>query len=882
MNELLTNIKGIIIAQIKADQTVNRISHEILNEYLDDVFVKSENKRKLNKDEKELLFQELSNYFIADINYDNDLILIERGVMIFDPKRHIDWNNENNKRFYWKKQREFLMRTLGKRTDNKNASEIINSIDFETSEILTQMENPLRLEFDSRGLVVGYVQSGKTANFTALISKSVDAGYRFIIVLAGVHDELRQQTQIRIDRELTGHNNLNLEGDFIEWNDLESPKRWRSLTAAGYLDGKETGEFSGKGIDKFKDEFLSTEKPVIAIVKKNVRIMDRLIKWIKNSEEIDRVGVPLLIIDDEADQASVDGNATKEDIDPTKTNARIRQIIELFKRSSYVGYTATPFANVFIKHDTEHENLGDDLYPRNFIHSLPEPTGYFGTKRIFNNQLDKYFVKQVSDTKVEKKELADRGNITSNLVQAIYSFIIGIALRNLRGQEKMPMSMMINVDHRVAKMNRIGEVIIDYLKILQRHFNENEIGTAYDSFIKDSMDLDNQLNSKNIFFSKSVLIDEVINIIKSDIIKVRVLNSSNEDKLDYAKEPGMKVIAVGGNKLSRGLTLEGLMTTFYLRESKQFDTLLQMGRWFGYRKGYEDLVRIYTSKILWSQFKDLAIVELEFRANIKEMKEEEPPATPKEFAIAVRQIQGLLPTAKNKLGAAILENNFGGSQVSVTRLALEKPEIIDNNFFVIKKTISNIQNSSSKFFRLKQGKYSSLLAKEVKIDFLKEFIKDFALSEDEKGGTLESFNKQDLINYLEKARIENFNVAIISLEKRDSQDIIQLPNNLEIIPVNRARLGISPVNGSYNIKGISDKLDRRVDLSVSAKNEYDGRTTPLLLLYFIDKDSKPKSGTWEELYKNISIRKKRNPVSYALIFPNIKEAPGVYKQNITK
>ena len=183
---------------------------------------------------------------------------------------------------------------------------------------------------------------------------------------------------------------------------------------------------------------------------------------------------------------------------------------------------------------------------------------------------------------------------------------------------------------------------------------------------------------------------------------------------------------------------------------------------------------------------------------------------------------------------------------------------------------------------MKQGKYSSLLAKEVKIDFLKEFIKDFALSEDEKGGTLESFNKQDLINYLEKARIENFNVAIISLEKRDSQDIIQLPNNLEIIPVNRARLGISPVNGSYNIKGISDKLDRRVDLSVSAKNEYDGRTTPLLLLYFIDKDSKPKSGTWEELNKNISIRKKRNPVSYALIFPNIKEAPGVYKQNITK
>ncbi len=395
MNELLINIKTQLIAQIRASG-VERINVDSLNSLIDSYRLWTDDNRPLTIDERTKLFDELCNYFIADLNYATDLIQLERGLVItdHDPKMHTEWEFETEKRFYWRKQREFLMSVLAKKSGSEEASRIINSIDFETDEILRNMENPLRIEFDSRGLVVGYVQSGKTANFTALISKAADAGYRFIIVFAGIHDELRQQTQIRIDRELSGHNNLNLDGDFIEWNDYESTKRWRSLTSAGYLDGKETGEFSGKGIYKFKDEFLSKEKPVIAIVKKNVRIMDRLIKWISNSEEKDRINVPLLIIDDEADQASVDGNATKDETDPTKTNARIRQIIELFKRSSYVGYTATPFANVFIKHDSEHENLGDDLYPRNFIHSLPEPRGYFGTNRIFNDNLDELLLKR--------------------------------------------------------------------------------------------------------------------------------------------------------------------------------------------------------------------------------------------------------------------------------------------------------------------------------------------------------------------------------------------------------------------------------------------------------------------------------------------------------
>jgi hypothetical protein len=882
MNQLLENIKTQIIAQIRATSNIERITKELLNSILEGYRLWLEGNRILSDDEKKVLHEELSNYFIADLNYDTDLVQLERGMVISDtdPKKHTEWEPDIKKRFYWRKQREFLMTTLEKKNGQEESSRIINSIDFETDTILKNMENPIRSDFDSRGLVVGYVQSGKTANFTALIAKAADAGYRFIIVLAGIHDELRQQTQIRIDKELTGHNNLNLDGSFIEWNDYEETRRWHNLTSAGWLDGKETGEFSGKGINKFKDIFLSKERPVLAIIKKNVKIMERLIKWIENSDEKDRVNVPILIIDDEADQASVDGNANKEETDPTKTNEKIRKIIELFVRKAYVGYTATPFANVFIQHDSEHEKLGDDLYPRNFIHSLPEPSGYFGTRRIFADDLDNYFVKQIKDSKKEKKDLADLGIITSDLVSSIYDFIIGIALRNLRGQEKMPMSMMINVDHRVNKMNRIGELLKEYiLKSLPEHYDIDAIEAAYIKYILDSKKLNEKLASNNQYFKWEIIKNEVVKVIKSKAIKISVLNSSNEDKLDYAKDPSMKVIAVGGNKLSRGLTLEGLMVTFYLRESKQYDTLLQMGRWFGYRKGYEDLVRIYTNNTLWRQFKDLAIVELEFRESISEMINEEPPKTPKEFAVAVRQILGLLPTAKNKLGAAILENYYGGSQVSVTRLTLESPETIDQNLIVTECLIEKIENSGNKFNKIKNSDFSTVLSLKSDISFLKEFVENFKLGEDLNGVCLESFSKNDLLRYITKSNIKFFNTAIVSLEKRSEQDVIKLRKNINIVPVNRARLDISPINGSYSIKGISDKLDRRIDLPKTSKNEYDQRIEPLLLIYFVDKNSTTTKSIWKNLYENIK-NDKRNPVSYAIIFPADNVGKGIFKQLI--
>lgn len=884
--ELIQNIKGQLIGQIKSSG-ITRITKENLVNLLNGFKVWTQDNRLLSDEEKDALFIELSSHYVADLNYDTDLVVLERGNSITDndSSMHTDWDPEATNRFYWRKQREFLMEVLAKRGDKEQAAQIINSIDFETEHILRNMENPLRPEFDSRGLVVGYVQSGKTANFTALISKAADAGYRFIIVLAGIHDELRQQTQIRIDRELSGHNNLNLKGDFVEWNNFEEPRRWYNLTSAGWLDGVETGEFSGRGINKLKDVFLSKERPVIAIIKKNVQIMERLIKWIGFSEESDRVNVPVLIIDDEADQASVDGNANKEDTDPAKTNAKIRTIINLFSRTGYVGYTATPFANVFIKHDTEHDELGQDLYPRNFIHSLPEPPGYFGTRRIFYDNSDSYFVKKISDPNLDKNELTDRGNITNDLVSSIYSFLFAIAIRKLRGHQMSPMSMMINVDHRVTKMNRIGEIVTSYMAaILPNHYNEINLNKALSDYLSDCEILKSNLNLTNKLFNNDIIINEVIEIIKSKEIKVRILNSSNKDKLDYAKEPSMKVIAIGGNKLSRGLTLDGLSITYYLRESKQFDTLLQMGRWFGYRKGYEDLVRIYTSETLWTQYRDLAIVELEFRANIQEMINDDKK--PREFAVGVRQILGLLPTAKNRLGAAVLEDYFGGSQVSVTRLTLEQPEIIDLNMAAVEKLINKINLSRINYIDKSSNDYPTKLALSVDNNPILEFINEFNIAVDSNGNSLE-FQKDQLIKYINKRILKKefskWNVGIVSIGKSNDEQLVNLPGGITVRTINRARFKTKPVNGAYNIKAVSSKADRNMDLPTFAINEYDQRDKPLLLLYFINKNSKPqtKNESWREpLYEGIDEALKRNPVSYSIIFPSENGAPGVFKQTI--
>src|SRR6266542_1188387 len=310
-----------------------------------------------------IFLQIIETAFLERIQYkrSHDGAILIPVSIVSDPRDHEEWydawlaeNNNLEGSYYWKRLENFLSYELTRKYGAEVAGKIVRSIDEATFSILKKLANPVRRQFSYKGLVVGFVQSGKTANFTALIAKATDAGYKFIIVLSGIHSVLRRQTQIRLDKELTGMNDLRIDEPFID--EPSDIKRWNRITTArlrerrtrdGELRIRDLGEFDTVNVDPF-GSICNRTTPTIAIIKKNVRVLNRLIEYINKSTEENRRNIPVLIIDDEADQASIDGNANDPDSDPTSINDRIRRLISLFTRKAYIGYTATPFANVLI------------------------------------------------------------------------------------------------------------------------------------------------------------------------------------------------------------------------------------------------------------------------------------------------------------------------------------------------------------------------------------------------------------------------------------------------------------------------------------------------------------------------------------------------------
>ena len=260
--------------------------------------------------------------------------------------------------------------------------------------------------------------------------------------------------------------------------------------------------------------------------------------------------------------------------------------------------------------------------------------------------------------------------------------------------------------------------------------------------------------------------------------------------------------------------------------------------------------------------------------------------TPKEFAIGVTQILGLLPVAKNRMGAAFLQNAYGGRQVSVTRLTLEFPQLIDNNVECTKTLLNKIEASGINYKKTNSIDYPSLLASNVPNKFILDFLEKFHIAVDIDNSSLE-FSKVDLIKYINnsisKGVINSWNVGIVSVEPNNDNQIMKLTSKVSVRCVNRARLKSPPVNGAYNIKAVTSKSDRIMDLNKGAKNEYDNRKSPLLLIYCISKNSKPQQNVptlREELYKNIVKSKQRNIISYSIIFPPDSSSKSVYKIEI--
>jgi len=544
---------------------------------------------------------------------------------------------------------------------------MVQSLSDVGSRILGHLQDPgSDGSWNRRGLVIGHVQSGKTANYIGLVAKAADAGYKFIIVIAGIHNSLRKQTQERIDEGFIGRssdpNNRVLAGVGLNGG-YPHPA---TLTSIHEDFNKNTAAKSGWRINDFS-------KPIILVIKKNVRTLDALHKWLKdlNTQGNGRISdVPMLLIDDEADNASI--NTNKPDLDPTRTNAMIRKILGLFAKSCYLGYTATPFANIFINPDAYGSEVYEELFPRDFIYCLDAPNTYFGPDKVFlDDTTSSTFLEPITDCEEyipwsHKKDYSVT-ELPPSLYRAIHQFVLARAIRNLRGHSGKHCSMMINVSRFVAVQKEIRSLISRYEKKLREAIKANyampEELTCNNKYI---LELKNVFESDfpNCGFTWPKVKKSLWSVF--DSLRIYVVNSKTDEVLDYKKYEkdgnGLTAIAIGGLSLSRGLTIEGLCVSYMYRNTRMYDTLMQMGRWFGYRPDYEDLCLIHLSSDSINWYSHIADASEELRQQIKQMRRD--GLSPRQFGLYVRaHPDSLLITAANKMKDAkkiVVKGNFSG------------------------------------------------------------------------------------------------------------------------------------------------------------------------------------------------------------------------------
>jgi len=622
-----------------------------------------------------------------------------------DPTGHVPWlpsKRAEIKWKFWSRYVTYLERDFGM------PPEVVNNLHDLTDKILERLEEPQRDgPWDRRGMVVGSVQSGKTANYIGLINKAIDAGYKLVIILAGIHSNLRAQTQLRLDEGVLGFDtqkNRKLSGD-SRWIGVGKLPGDR-LVVHSLTSSAEKGDFS-KPVAESIGVMLGGD-PVVLVVKKNSPLLGNLIKWVIAVAGHEDTGlktipnVPLLLIDDEADNASINVK-DRRDADPdsdsvSAINGKIREILSAFEKSAYVGYTATPFANIFINPAAQTEQHGEDIFPRSFIINVKAPTNYIGPAKVFGLDgdvdagieahealpivrdlhaepfLDDYMVPTAFPQPHKITHVP--AELPRSLKVALRCFILTCAARRARGQDRKHNSMLVHVTRFQAVQEHAARLLRDELIGLQKRIEMHD-GARRPTLREELRDL---WQREFVPISKAMAgeaggplawedVDAELHAAASKIAVVTV-NASAGTPLDYKEHEaeGRSVIAVGGDKLSRGLTLEGLSVSYFLRTSKMYDTLMQMGRWFGYRPGYLDLCRLFTTNTLIDWYRHIALAEAELRREFDYMVGAK--LTPLDYGLRVRtHPEGMIVTALNKMcHSQTLELSWAGVLVQTTQL----------------------------------------------------------------------------------------------------------------------------------------------------------------------------------------------------------------------
>ena len=796
-----------------------------------------------------------------------------RMPWINDRKGTITWN-------FWNRYREYLQ------YDKSYPENVLSQLDKLTDRTLDGLFNPeIKDGISKYGLVVGQVQSGKTSNYTGLICKAADAGYKLIIVLAGIHNNLRSQTQLRLDEGFLGfdtqhqrafdQNGVKIGVGMISQNGIA-----HSLTSS--LDN---GDFTAGAASSLGINF-NTNEPIVAVVKKNSKVLERLLKWLTaqaielpdGRKVIDSKS--LILIDDEADNASI--NTNPDDDTSTRINSLIRDILRIFHKSGYVGYTATPFANIFIPIEE------DQIFPRDFIINIPAATNYIGPDKVFgirpieDDELSDTvlpIVNRINDYNSlipngHKKTTALPDELPNSVSLAIKSFITTCAIRRLRGQENAHNSMLVHVSRLIKWQNHIKDLVENTFDFYRRgiefktpqiieEFRQvfEEDSEGYKSYTTVSQQiLDTELRNIDTNTQVHVWEDVLANLHEAaSRIIVKEINGGSGDVLNYFDHKnGLSVIAIGGDKLSRGLTLEGLSVSYYLRASRMYDTLMQMGRWFGYRPGYVDLCRLFTSKELNEWFCHITLASEELRSEFDYMADV-AGSTPEQYALKVRTHPGVLQiSASNKIRRAVnVDVSWAGRLVESYQLQ-KNPTVIANNLKATEDLITSLDNS----FSIQSNNY---LWRDVNAELIKPFLGSFKVPD-----SLVRVDPSNLLQFLNvqlsNGELTNWNVGLMTKSVTSERHSINANGNIFDIGYWKRTNADERVDSStYFIRKnhIISPKDEFIDLSPDeyeralartiafhqannkeykndfpkgeiVRNEFRDPKKPLLLLYFLD------------------------------------------------
>ena len=581
-------------------------------------------------------------------------ISLDLGVSI--EKDYEPWLNAKKNSidfYYWNRYELYLQ------NDMQRSANVIAAIDKVSDKVVDLLGNPENVQ-KRRGLLLGDIQSGKTANYLAIMNKAADVGYKVIILLTGTVESLRRQTQERVDEGFIGRSSK----AYLQRNSQTIIKGVGRHDSRHFAVGftTESSDFRTAVVNSTNASLKNFNDPIVFVMKKNASALRNLYGWLKdnNTDSNGKIDRPLLLIDDEADNASIN---TRQDDSPTTINKYIRDILSLFTTSSYMGVTATPFANIFIDPDKNEDMDKDDLFPSDFIYALDSPSNYIGSNELFGEEAefssalmpiddaDHYFpYKHPKDLVIDA--------LPPSLYEALRYFLLFNVARDIDGATTSHRSMMINVSRFVKVQQNIAELVEAWLYEMKRdikHYSQLDEKEACKN--GNISDLRHDWCEESSPFLKYDISWESVQkkylLAAINSIEVRTINQKSSVKLDYTEyaETGLRVIAVGGLGLSRGLTLEGLAVSYFHRNTQMYDTLMQMGRWFGYRDDYRDLFRIWMPDDAVSWYSHITNASNELREEISTMNR--LGATPKDFGLRVRaHPTSLIITARNKMRRA--------------------------------------------------------------------------------------------------------------------------------------------------------------------------------------------------------------------------------------